>query len=699
MAYRPNRFPPHPQRNSGAYPHRMQLPEHNMPRRDIKGPFHLRPAHLEVRHLAGETQRPRFAGGFQGQFRHRSDFQPRFNEQRTNNRLPYTASHNVQPFNVEHSGKFGDNRQTFDDRRLAKSEVTLEGPHHEDVGNVVLDEYNMDLHFNTDSTGLTGWTLHENGFEYLWGGARASYGIKRGKIAYECTIIEALPVEMPPTESNPHVLRVGWSVDNSDLQLGEDKLSYGYGGTGKISTDGKFSDYGRRFSVGDTITCHLDLDAEPKAIFYMVNGEYLGIAFRIGPELSERALFPHVTCKNIKFSLNFGKTWPKYPITPGFTMLQNIPSNYLVRAPSGPANRTEAEIIMMIGLPACGKTVWAEKYCKENPEKKYFMLGTNNIIDKMRIMGLTRKGNYHSRWEALIKQATNCLNVWLKIAERRVHNYILDQTNVYFSARRRKMRCFSGYRRIACVIVNRNEVLHERTARREQFEGKFVPVDAVMEMKANFNLPEVGESFDEVRFVEERPPNAIAIVKAYNQEGMEFKRGTKRKVDENESDQAKISRIDCQIKEIQPTHEKTKYQQPGDCYAEANHHESIHRYREIEQPRQMYRQRDVTEQSYRKTDITQHPYRETFISRQSYLYENNNMQRGDDNQSQGEYSNYQTDYSMQQSQSYSVPRMSIKQESENSEEQRRQYSNTYGNANDSKQHSYEWKNQLNNFPY
>lgn len=39
----------------------------------------------------------------------------------------------------------------------------------------------------------------------------------------------------------------------------------------------------------------------------------------------------------------------------------------------------------MVGLPACGKTTWAEKYAAENPDKHFNVLGTNSIIDKMRV--------------------------------------------------------------------------------------------------------------------------------------------------------------------------------------------------------------------------------------------------------------------------------------------------------------------------
>lgn len=39
----------------------------------------------------------------------------------------------------------------------------------------------------------------------------------------------------------------------------------------------------------------------------------------------------------------------------------------------------------MVGLPGAGKTYWVNKQVAENADKRYNVLGTNNIIDKMRV--------------------------------------------------------------------------------------------------------------------------------------------------------------------------------------------------------------------------------------------------------------------------------------------------------------------------
>ena len=335
-------------------------------------------------------------------------------------------------------------------------------------------------------------------------------------------ILENAKVDLPD-EKNSSVCRVGWSVDGSSYQLGEDKLSWGYGGTGKSSIESKFRDYGKPFGAGDVITCYMDLDKVPKAIFFALNGEYLGVAFRFTNELGDKALFPHITVKNVKFKVNFGQEPPKYPLTNGFTMLANLPETQLIRPPLGPKNASEAEVIVMVGLPGSGKSYWCENFTRDNPEKKYYILGTNLIIDRMKITGLSRKRNYHGRWEELIKRASGILNKLFAVAKNNPRNYILDQTNVYFTARRRKMESFKLYKRKAVVIVNKPTILAQRIEKQQQLEGKVIPVNAIMEMKKNFTLPERGPSFDEVLYIEEQLPVAREIVQLYRKEGGDFK--------------------------------------------------------------------------------------------------------------------------------------------------------------------------------
>lgn len=74
-------------------------------------------------------------------------------------------------------------------------------------------------------------------------------------------------------------------------------------------------------------------------------------------------------------------------------------------------------MIMIVGLPGAGKTSWGLKMFRENPDKCYNIIGTDTLIDKMKVMGLPRRNNYHGRWEVLIQKATSCLNKLFVIGE------------------------------------------------------------------------------------------------------------------------------------------------------------------------------------------------------------------------------------------------------------------------------------------
>lgn len=49
---------------------------------------------------------------------------------------------------------------------------------------------------------------------------------------------------------------------------------------------------------------------------------------------------------------------------------------------------------MMVGLPSAGKTGWALKYNSKHHEKRYTLLGTKYILDKMRV-GVWHSGHAH----------------------------------------------------------------------------------------------------------------------------------------------------------------------------------------------------------------------------------------------------------------------------------------------------------------
>ncbi|GER48171.1 heterogeneous nuclear ribonucleoprotein U-likeprotein 1 [Striga asiatica] len=389
---------------------------------------------------------------------------------------------------------------------------------------VVLNPADCDIDFTVEGDGLVGSALYEEGFAYCWSGARANIGIRGGKYCFGCKIISAQPVHMEDTPlDSQNICRVGISRGDEDVRnMGETLYSFGYGGTGKFSNSGSFLEYGEEFGVGDTIVCAVDLENSPMAsISFSKNGVWLGVAkhFDAGPNGLgvvgspvkrlhwESALFPHVLLKNVVVQLQFS-------IADGLNPVEGYkPWDAAVmdgNAILGPAfsNINDCEVIMMVGLPASGKTTWAEKWVKEHPEKRYVLLGTNLVLEQMKVPGLLRKGNYGERFELLMNRATKIFNTLLSRASKIPRNFIIDQTNVYKSARKRKLKPFADFMKIAAVVFPRAEELKFRGDKRFREMGKAVPDEAVNEMLVNFNLPTskdmhmADEYFDQVWFVE-----------------------------------------------------------------------------------------------------------------------------------------------------------------------------------------------------
>eukprot|EP00429_Kryptoperidinium_foliaceum_P070288 CAMPEP_0176054356 /NCGR_PEP_ID=MMETSP0120_2-20121206/27044_1 /TAXON_ID=160619 /ORGANISM="Kryptoperidinium foliaceum, Strain CCMP 1326" /LENGTH=820 /DNA_ID=CAMNT_0017387821 /DNA_START=111 /DNA_END=2570 /DNA_ORIENTATION=- len=123
-----------------------------------------------------------------------------------------------------------------------------------------------------------------------WNGVRANFDARGGKYMYEVEVVDGL-------------VRVGWSAASSDLELGVEERSFGYGSTGKKSRARKFEDYGEAFQAGDVIGCLLD--RESHAISFSKNGKDLGVAFSIPEDMRRAGLKPHVCGKGFAVVCKF----------------------------------------------------------------------------------------------------------------------------------------------------------------------------------------------------------------------------------------------------------------------------------------------------------------------------------------------------------------------------------------------------------
>ncbi|KAL0328825.1 UNVERIFIED_CONTAM: Heterogeneous nuclear ribonucleoprotein U-like protein 1 [Sesamum calycinum] len=329
---------------------------------------------------------------------------------------------------------------------------------------VLLNPADCDIDFNVGRDGLQGSALYEEGFAYCWSGARANIGVTRGKYCFGCKIVSAQPVVMEDTPvDQQHAHGFYWFLQK--WQMGVAKY----------------------------------FDAGPSS---------LGVVGSPIKNLQwESALFPHVLLKNVAVQLQFSIDDGLIPEDGYKPWATAIFDGNTVLGPTF-ANENDCEVLMMVGLPASGKTTWAEKWVKEHPEKRYVLLGTNLALEQMKVPGLLRKHNYGERFDRLMDRATKIFNVLLSRASKVPRNFIIDQTNVYKSARKRKLKPFANYIKIAVVAFPTAEELKLRADKRFKEMGKEVPAEAVNQMLANYTLPmskdmpRTDEYFDQVWFVE-----------------------------------------------------------------------------------------------------------------------------------------------------------------------------------------------------
>ncbi|KAL7978182.1 hypothetical protein Chor_005169 [Crotalus horridus] len=343
---------------------------------------------------------------------------------------------------------------------------------------VTLDTYTCDLHFKATKDGYGGQPLFSEKFPNLWSGARSTHGVKGGKVCFEAKVAQNLQLKEGCTETQ--LLRVGWSVDLSRSQLGEDEFSYGYDGRGLKAENGQFEEFGQAFGENDVIGCFANFESEEVELSFSKNGEDLGVAFQISKELlGDRALLPHILCKNCAVELNFGqKEEPFFPVPEDYLFIHAIPVEERVRTPLPPKAPAKCET--------------------KGPA----------VEDPLPIEAR----------DSLLQQAARCVSKLVQIAPRTRRNFILDQCNVYNSGQRRKLLPFKGFLRKVVVLVPSEENWADRLQQREKAEGENVPESVMLEMKANFSLPDKCDYIDEVLFQELAKEEAQPLVTKYKEE-------------------------------------------------------------------------------------------------------------------------------------------------------------------------------------
>ncbi|KAF1384853.1 hypothetical protein PFLUV_G00124490 [Perca fluviatilis] len=395
------------------------------------------------------------------------------------------------------------------------SPVETEETEEEDEDKVRLDPYDRHLHFEVGPDCACGQPRFWARFPSLWSGCRLTHGVLQGRVSFEVRLErKLLTTQLEEQEHmDPYGLRVGWSVSNTSLLLGEDEFSFAYDGRGKKVSGGKVEEFGEPFSEGDIIGCYASFSTDGAVeLSFHKNGRFMGDAFSLDASmLLGRPLFPHVLCKScsVRFLLDPTAS-PWYPGPPGFIPLAALSAGQRVCTTLPPTFRENCEMLLMVGLPGSGKSHWARTQMKQHPEKRYKLLGTEELLACM-ISG--------GRRDSRLQQASQCLTDLIKMAAQTAGNYILDQSNILFSARRYKLQLFTGFRRRVVVVFPSADEWKRRLSLHQTSNGEQIPETALLKLQVSCSLPEQqGDLLEELQYVELPQEQAQELLQEYKVE-------------------------------------------------------------------------------------------------------------------------------------------------------------------------------------
>ncbi|XP_070818900.1 heterogeneous nuclear ribonucleoprotein U-like protein 2 [Chaetodon trifascialis] len=379
---------------------------------------------------------------------------------------------------------------------------------------VRLNPYDSHLHFEVGPDCGCGQPRFWARCPSLWSGCRLTHGVLQGRVGFEVRLERKLTTQLKEQEDrDPYGLRVGWSTADASLLLGEDEFSFAYDGRGKKVSGGMEEEFGEPFSEGDIIGCYASFSTDAAIeLSFQKNGRFMGVAFSLDASvLPGCPLFPHVLCKSCSVRFQLDPTAPPwYPGPPGFTSLAALSAGQRVRSTSAPSSRAQCEVLLMVGLPGSGKSHWARTHMKQHPDKQYRLLGTEELLACM-ISG----GQKDSR----LQQASQCLTDLIKTAAQTPANYILDQCNILFSARRYKLQLFTGFRRRVVVVFPSADEWKRRLFQHQASDGEQIPETALLKLQVSCSLPEQqSDLLEELQYVELPQEQAQTLLQEYKDE-------------------------------------------------------------------------------------------------------------------------------------------------------------------------------------
>lgn len=147
------------------------------------------------------------------------------------------------------------------------------------------------------------------------------------------------------------------------------------------------------------------------------------------------------------------------------------------------------EAIFLIGIPTSGKSTFSS-----NPKyKNYVRVSSDDILQEI---AKERQQSYNTVFRGNIRFAQIAMMKVLRKAVEENKSIIWDQTNLTKKQRREKLKHIPAhYKKTAVYFVIPLETALKRNTQRP---GKVIPPDILERMLGEYELPGLGEGFDEI---------------------------------------------------------------------------------------------------------------------------------------------------------------------------------------------------------
>jgi predicted kinase len=181
-----------------------------------------------------------------------------------------------------------------------------------------------------------------------------------------------------------------------------------------------------------------------------------------------------------------------------------IPSIDDIRPESGVSgtkrSAQEKEVLILVGLPASGKSTWKSKYINRDEDdtdvtiSRDLCLSYEVLLDKSIEDGLT----YNEKWHKVDQKKVDKTLQWCFKEAKGKKKVIVDMTHMSKKSRRKSLSHFGSEYKKKCVVFLPD--MKTLFLQNENRSGKVIGRDVIERMMRSFYPPTM-EEFDEIEYV------------------------------------------------------------------------------------------------------------------------------------------------------------------------------------------------------